>query len=187
MLHSIFLKIIISEGVISNFTIIHWLKASGTRCLLKLPQHVKLHLQVTVGILLYNRCSKHKQRRPIQNNFLLMQCKNVEYKNGCNVKMLRCSEICSTKTPFLFVKLRSQISDLHWQCKWPLDGAVYISVKPAGAPVIGCLWFVPLTSHDRNRKLLTSENNKDGGDRKQQLLGRHGSEMFSYLHLRGLR
>lgn len=32
-----------------------------------------------------------------------------------------------------------------------------------------------------NRKLVTSENNKDGGGRKQQLLGRHGSDFFFFL------
>lgn len=39
----------------------------------------------------------------------------------------------------------------------------------------------PLTSHDRNRTLVTSENNKDGGGRRQQLLGRHGSEFFCLI------
>lgn len=73
--------------------------------------------------------------------------------------------------------------------EWPLGGAVYIiGAGKCGSLVVFCLtgsaegdkkslyfWFVSrrlLLTRDTSRKLVTSQNNKDGRSRKQQLLGR---------------
>lgn len=158
MLHTILLKRIIS-GVISNFTIIHWIKVSGMCRLLELFHHVKLHLQVSACILLYNRFSC----------VIVDPYRTIFYK--CNVKMLQkvkcsplkmlhkkhmfCLPVLTGHYDFnvgnyyykilniLYIYFCSALrSLLHWQFKWPLGSAMYTREQPAGVIVRGCFWLV---------------------------------------------